>query len=202
MTFRRKPATPPVDLIIIGLGNPGREYSGSRHNLGFMCVDELARRLGVRVAERNSQALVATARVPGRDGAVLLAKPQTFMNLSGRAAAALVRKHRLGVSDVWVVHDEMDIPFGKLRIRKGGSAGGNNGVKSLIADLGDTGFVRFRVGVGRPEPEDAVDYLLSPFTDEERERLGGLIALTVDAVMDALTDGIDISMNSHNGKSA
>jgi PTH1 family peptidyl-tRNA hydrolase len=201
VTFRRKPAAPPVDLIIMGLGNPGREYTGSRHNLGFMCLDELARRLGVRVTERGSQALVATARVGGRDGAVLLAKPQTFMNLSGRAAAALVRRHKLTPADLWVVHDEMDIPFGRLRIRKGGSAGGNNGVKSLIADLGDTGFVRFRVGVGRPEPEDAVDYLLSPFTEEERELLPSLIGLTADAVMDALSDGIDISMNRHNGKS-
>jgi PTH1 family peptidyl-tRNA hydrolase len=201
VTFRRKPQTAPVDLIVIGLGNPGREYSGTRHNIGFMCLTELARRLGVRVTERSSNALVATARVPGRDGAVLLAKPQTFMNLSGRAAAALVRKHKLQPSDVWVIHDEMDIPFGKLRIRKGGGAGGNNGVKSLIAELGDSGFARFRMGVGRPDPEDAVDYILSPFTEEERERLPGFIALTVDAVMDALTDGIDISMNRHNGRS-
>src|SRR5579864_7603670 len=139
MTFRRKPVAAPVDLIILGLGNPGREYSGTRHNLGFMCLDEVARRLGVRVTERNSQSLVGTANRPG-SGSVLLAKPQTFMNLSGRAAAALVRKHRLQTSDVWVIHDEMDIPFGKLRIRKGGGSGGNNGVRSLIADLGDSDF--------------------------------------------------------------
>jgi PTH1 family peptidyl-tRNA hydrolase len=202
VTFRRKPATPPVDLIIIGLGNPGREYSGSRHNLGFMCLTELARRLGLRVTERSSNALVATAKAPGREGSVLLAKPQTFMNLSGRAAAALVRKHKLTPSDVWVIHDEMDIPFGKLRIRMGGGAGGNNGVRSLLAELGDSGFVRFRMGVGRPEPADAVDHLLSPFTEEERRRLPAFIALTVDALLDALTDGIDISMNRHNGRSA
>ena len=201
MTFRRKPAAAPVDLIILGLGNPGREYSGTRHNLGFMCLDEVARRLGVRVSERNSQSLVATAKRPGDGGSILLAKPQTFMNLSGRAAAALVRRHKLLTSDVWVIHDEMDIPFGKLRIRKGGGSGGNNGVRSLIADLGDSDFARFRMGVGRPDPDDAVDYLLSRFTDAERERLPAFIALAADAVLEALAEGIDISMNRHNGQS-
>jgi peptidyl-tRNA hydrolase, PTH1 family len=200
MTFRRKPATEPVRLILVGLGNPGREYSGTRHNLGFMCLDEVAKRLHVRVSERSSKALVATAKHPG-GGSVLLVKPQTYMNLSGRAVAPLVRKHNLEPSDVWAIHDEMDIPFGKLRIRKGGSAGGNNGVKSLIADLGAQGFARFRMGVGRPDPEDAVDHLLSPFTEAERERLPAFIALTSDAVMDALGEGIDISMNRYNGRS-
>ncbi|HXA43068.1 MAG TPA: aminoacyl-tRNA hydrolase [Candidatus Solibacter sp.] len=201
MTFRRKPAAAPVDLIILGLGNPGREYTGTRHNLGFMCLDEVARRLGVRVSERNSQSLVGTARRPGDGGSILLAKPQTFMNLSGRAAAALVRKHKLQPSDVWVIHDEMDIPFGKLRIRKGGGSGGNNGVRSLIADLGDSDFARFRMGVGRPEPEDAVDYLLSPFTEAERARLPEFVGVAADAVLEALAEGIDISMNRHNGQS-
>ena len=201
MTFRRKPAIEPVRLILVGLGNPGREYSGTRHNLGFMCLDEVAKRLHVRVSERSSKALVATAKHPG-GGSLLLVKPQTYMNLSGRAVAPLVRKHNLEPSDVWAIHDEMDIPFGKLRIRKGGSAGGNNGVKSLIADLGSQDFARFRMGVGRPDPEDAVDHLLSPFTEEERERLPAFIALTSDAVMDALSEGIDISMNRYNGRSA
>ena len=200
MTFRRKPAIEPVRLILVGLGNPGREYSGTRHNLGFMCLDEVAKRLHVRVSERSSKALVATAKHPG-GGSLLLVKPQTYMNLSGRAVAPLVRKHNLEPSDVWAIHDEMDIPFGKLRIRKGGSAGGNNGVKSLIADLGSQDFARFRMGVGRPDPEDAVDHLLSPFTEAERERLPAFIALTSDAVMDALSEGIDISMNRYNGRS-
>ena len=200
MTFRRKPAIEPVRLILVGLGNPGREYSGTRHNLGFMCLDEVAKRLHVRVSERSSKALVATAKHPG-GGSLLLVKPQTYMNLSGRAVAPLVRKHNLEPSVVWAIHDEMDIPFGKLRIRKGGSAGGNNGVKSLIADLGSQDFARFRMGVGRPDPEDAVDHLLSPFTEAERERLPAFIDLTSDAVMDALSEGIDISMNRYNGRS-
>lgn len=202
MTFRRKPAAAPVGLLILGLGNPGRDYSGTRHSLGFMCLDEVARRLGVRVSERNSQSLVATAKRPGDDRSVLLAKPQTFMNLSGRAAAALVRKHKLQTSDVWVIHDEMDIPFGKLRIRLGGGSGGNNGVRSLIADLGDSDFARFRMGVGRPDPDDAVDYLLSPFTEAERQRLPAFVALAADAVLDALAEGIEISMNRRNGQTA
>src|SRR5258708_25297889 len=118
-----------------------------------MCLDEVARRLGVRVSERNSQSLVATAKRPGDGGSVLLAKPQTFMNLSGRAAAALMRKHKLQLPHVWVMHDEMDVPFGKLRVRKGGGPAGNNGVRSLIADLGGSDFARFRMGIGRPQPD-------------------------------------------------
>jgi PTH1 family peptidyl-tRNA hydrolase len=200
LTFRRKPAVEPVSLILVGLGNPGREYSGTRHNLGFMCLDEVARRLRVRVSQRASKALVATAKHP-RGGAVMLVKPQTYMNLSGRAVAPLVRKHNLEPSDVWAIHDDIDLPFGKLRIRKGGSAGGNNGVKSLIADLGSQDFARFRMGVGRPDTEGAVDHVLSPFTEAERERLPAFIALTADAVMDALSEGIDISMNRYNGRS-
>lgn len=199
MTFRRKPAAEPVRLILVGLGNPGREYSGTRHNLGFMCIDEVAKRLHVRVSEKAPKALVATARHPG-GGSVLVVKPQTYMNLSGRAVAPLLRKHNLEPSDVWAIHDEMDMPFGKLRIRKGGSAGGNNGVKSLIADLGSQDFARFRMGVGRPDPDDAIDHLLSPFTEAERERLPAFIGLTSDAVMDAMSEGIDISMNRYNGR--
>jgi PTH1 family peptidyl-tRNA hydrolase len=202
MTVRRKAAVAPVSLIVVGLGNPGREYSGTRHNVGFMCLDEVARRLHVRVRERQSKALVATARHPGGGGSVLLVKPQTYMNLSGRAVGPLAQKHGLPSSAVWAIHDEMDIPFPKLRIRKGGGSGGNNGVRSLIADLGEQDFIRFRMGVGRPEPEDAVDHLLSPFTEAERERLPGFINLTADAVLDALIEGIDSSMNRYNGLSA
>lgn len=202
MTIRRKAVAAPVSLIVVGLGNPGREYSGTRHNVGFLCLEEVARRLHVRVTERQSKALVATARHPGGAGSVLLVKPQTYMNLSGRAVGPLAQKHGLPSSAVWAIHDEMDIPYPKLRIRKGGGSGGNNGVRSLIADLGDQDFIRFRMGVGRPEPEDAVDHLLSPFTEAERERLPGFISLTADAVLDALTEGIDGSMNRYNGRSA
>lgn len=201
MTFRRKALPAPVSVIVVGLGNPGREYGGTRHNLGFMCLDDVARRLQVRVTGRESKALVATAKHPGGAGSVLLVKPQTYMNLSGRAVGPLVKKHGLEPSAVWAIHDEMDMTFGKLRIRKGGGSGGNNGVRSLIADLGDQGFVRFRIGIGRPEPEDAVDHLLSPFTEAERERLPGLISLTADAVLTALAEGLEVSMNRYNGRS-
>jgi peptidyl-tRNA hydrolase, PTH1 family len=201
VTSRRKAVPAAVSLVLVGLGNPGREYSGTRHNIGFMCLDEVARRLHVRVTGRDSKALLATASHPGGTGSVLLVKPQTYMNLSGRAVGPLVNKHGLEAPAVWAIHDEMDIPFGKLRIRKGGGSGGNNGVRSLIADLGDQGFSRFRMGVGRPEPEDAVDHLLSPFTDAERERLPAFISLTADAVLDALVEGIEVSMNRYNGRS-
>ncbi|MEA2645374.1 MAG: peptidyl-tRNA hydrolase, family [Chloroflexota bacterium] len=202
MAFRRKQAEPRPGLVIVGLGNPGREYAGTRHNLGFLAADEVARRLGTRITQRDSRALVGAAQPPGDGPSVLLVKPQTFMNLSGQAVAKLLRKHQLGPGDTWVLHDEMDIAFGRLRIRKGGGPGGHNGVRSLIADLGTQEFSRFRMGVGRPAgEEDPVDHLLEPFTADERARVPALVELTANAVMDALSDGIDVSMNRHNGSS-
>ena len=206
MPFRKKPAAPqgPVTVMIVGLGNPGREYAGTRHNLGFMVVDELARRLGVRVTDRESKALTGKARHPGDSGAqVLLVKPQTFMNLSGRAAAPLARKHRVESGRGWAVYDELDLPFGRLRIREAGSAGGHNGVASLIADLGTRAVPRFRLGIGRADDDpDPIDHLLSPFSAEERQRLPALVGLGADAVMEALESGIEISMNKFNGAQA
>ena len=185
--------------LVVGLGNPGKKYDGTRHNVGYAVVDAVAAGPGVGGFQDRFDAAIAEWHEAGDK--VLLMKPETFMNLSGRAVGPLVKKHGLEPSGVWAIHDEMDIPFGKLRIRKGGGSGGNNGVRSLIADLGDQGFVRFRMGVGRPEPEDAVDHLLSPFTDAERERLPAFIGITADAVLDALTEGLEISMNRYNGRS-
>ena len=204
MAFRKKPPVARAGLVIVGLGNPGPGYAATRHNLGFKAADQLARRLGVKIDRRDSRALVATAGHPGDDAtSVLLVKPQTYMNLSGRAVAVLLRKHGLGPADLWVLHDEMDVAFGRLRVRKGGGPGGHNGVRSLIEDLGSPGFVRFRIGVGRPPGEDdPVDHLLEPFTPEERDRVPALVDLAADAVMRALQDGIEVSMNNFNGQSA
>ncbi|HEV3233797.1 MAG TPA: aminoacyl-tRNA hydrolase [Candidatus Dormibacteraeota bacterium] len=203
MGFRRKKATLPVRRMVVGLGNPGSEYSRTRHNLGFMVVDRLAERLGVRVTQRDKKALVATAPDPGDSSrSILLAKPQTFMNLSGEAVAALARKHGLDPANLWLVYDELDIPFGKLRIRLKGSPGGHKGVASVAGALGTTAFPRFRVGIGRPEEEpDPVDYLLSAFNDEEKEKLPALVDLGADAVMAGLTEGIEIGMNQYNRES-
>jgi PTH1 family peptidyl-tRNA hydrolase len=204
MAFRRKPkpAGRPVSRLIVGLGNPGSEYSRTRHNVGFMTVDKLAERLGVRVSRRDKKALVAEAPDPAdATRSLLLAKPQTFMNLSGESVAALARKHAVEPGQVWLVYDELDIPFGKLRIRLKGSPGGHNGVASVARDLGTTAIPRFRVGIGRPDDPDPVDYLLSGFNQDEKQQLPALLDLTADAVMSALTDGIEISMNQYNGRS-
>ena len=206
MAFGKKPAPPSalVSLVICGLGNPGGQYSGTRHNLGFRCIDELATRLGARVTAKQENALIGLATHPGRSGeSVLLVKPQTYMNLSGRAIAPLLRRYRVSPEALWVVHDEMDIPFGKLRIREGGGHGGHNGIRSLIADLGTPAFPRFRLGVGRPpEGADSAEYLLQDFDPRERPLVGALIELGADAVMDALKDGLLISMNRFNGRMA
>jgi PTH1 family peptidyl-tRNA hydrolase len=192
-----------VDLLVVGLGNPGGEYRDTRHNLGFMVVDELARRTKGRVTDHQGKSLTGHIQHPrARSKSVLLAKPQTYVNLSGGAVAELLDRHRLMPEDLWVVYDEMDLEFGKLRIRKDGGPGGHNGMKSIIESLGTQSFVRFRVGVGRPESGDPVDHLLSEFSVAEEETLPALIKLAADAVMDGLGDGIDIAMNRYNGKSA
>jgi PTH1 family peptidyl-tRNA hydrolase len=202
MAFRKKPQAA-VDLLVVGLGNPGGEYRDTRHNLGFMVVDELAKRMRGRVTDREGKSLTGRVLPPrGRAGAVLLAKPQTYMNLSGRAVSELLDRHRLTPDDLWVVYDEMDLDFGKLRVRKDGGPGGHNGVKSIIESLGTQSFVRFRVGVGRPESGDPVDHLLTGFSSAEDEKLPALIGLAADAVIDGLADGIDVAMNRHNGRSA
>src|SRR2546430_10096616 len=174
--FRRKPAQPvPVDRwLVIGLGNPGREYERSRHNVGFLVVDELARRHGGRVTDRVAKSLAG--RVRSGEHELVLAKPQTWMNLSGQAAKALRAKYQVPIERVLVVHDELDLPFGRLRIRTGGSSAGNHGLDSGITSLGTKTFPRIRVGVGRPVG-DAVDYVLSPFTNHERARLPAPAAL-------------------------
>jgi PTH1 family peptidyl-tRNA hydrolase len=203
VTFRRT-SSRPVGLVILGLGNPGREYRDTRHNVGFMTLDLVGERLGVKLDRRGQRAHIAEVARPGdRGSSILLAKPQTWMNLSGDSAAALLKRHNLRPADLWVVYDEMDIPFGTLRIRKNGSAGGHNGVKSIIGALGSNEFPRFRVGVGRPgEGPDPIDHLLSPFTDEERKRLPELLELGADAVVSSIEEGIDAGMNTYNGRSA
>ena len=195
--FRRKPPQPvPVDRwLVIGLGNPGREYERSRHNVGFLVIDELARRHGGRVTDRAAKSL--TGRVRSGERELVLAKPQTWMNLSGQAAKALKSKYDVPLERLLVVHDELDLPFGRLRIRTGGSSAGNHGLDSLIGSFGTKTFPRIRVGVGRPVG-DAVDYVLSPFTDDERARLPDLIRRVADAVEYTVEHGLDRAMTEFN----
>ena len=195
--FRRKPAQPaPADRgLVIGLGNPGGEYERSRHNVGFLVVDELARRHGGRVTDRAAKSL--TGRVRSGAHELVVAKPQTWMNLSGQAAKALRTKYDVPLERVLVVHDELDLPFGRLRIRTGGSSAGNHGLDSVITSFGTKTFPRIRVGVGRPVG-DAVDYVLSPFTNDERARLPELVGRVADAVEYTVEHGLERAMTEFN----
>ena len=185
------------ETLIVGLGNPGREYEASRHNLGWACVDELARRLEVDVSRKRWKSLVGSAARDG--GRVWLIKPQTMMNLSGQAVAAAVRDVGVDLESIWIVHDELDLPLCRLRIRVGGSGAGNNGVRSVIGSLGSPDFVRFRIGVGKPpSPAAGVRYVLSGFSRVEQPRVPAVIKGTADALELALTGGLKKAMDLYN----
>jgi len=195
--FRRKPAPPPASdrWLVIGLGHPGREYERSRHNIGFLVVDELARRYGARLTDKAAKSLTGRIRVGDRE--LVLAKPQTMMNQSGLAAKALRTKYGVPLERTLVIHDDLDHPFGRLRIRKSGSSAGNHGIDSVIASFGTRDFTRFRVGIGRP-PGNGVDYVLSPFTPDEQTRLAAIVARAADAVLFTIEHGVDRAMTEFN----
>jgi len=181
---------------IIGLGNPGAKYRGTRHNVGFAVLDELAARRGVTFDSSPVDALVA--RVRG-DSAVLLAKPVTFMNLSGEAVGALLRYYKIEVGDLLVIVDEVQLPLGKLRARARGSAGGHNGLKSIVAHLGED-FARLRIGVGRGDPRrDLADHVLARFDADEMAEIERATTRSADAAEMFVTSGIAAVMNAYNG---
>jgi PTH1 family peptidyl-tRNA hydrolase len=198
--FRRK-RPPPASTdrwLVVGLGNPGREYESSRHNFGFLVIDELARRHGGRVTARAARSLTASVRLDDRE--LILAKPQTFMNLSGEAVKRLRAKYVVPLDRTLVIHDELDLPFGRLRVRRGGSSAGNHGLDSIITALGTVDFARFRVGIGRP-PGDGADYVLSPFTEDERRQVPEIVARVADAVEVGVRQGVDRAMTDFNRSS-
>ena len=182
---------------IVGLGNPGPRYAGTRHNIGFAVVDEIARRWGVEFESAPADALVA--RVKRAAGSVLLAKPLTFMNESGQAAGELARYFKVDVGDLLVVVDDVQLPLGRLRVRVRGSAGGHNGLKSLIAHLGGE-FARLRVGVGRGDARrDLADHVLSRFDKDEASEVERMTTRAADAAEMFITSGIEAVMNGFNG---
>jgi peptidyl-tRNA hydrolase, PTH1 family len=185
--------------LIVGLGNPGREYRDTRHNVGFVVVDEIARRHNLTLAMAPSQIPDAMiAKKFGADG-LLMVKPLTFMNNSGDAVAALARYYDISIGDLLVVVDEVALPFGRLRARARGSAGGHNGLKSVIAGLGTTEFARLRLGVGRGDARrDLADHVLSKFEADERSSLGEFIARAADAAEMFAAEGIEKVMNTYN----
>jgi PTH1 family peptidyl-tRNA hydrolase len=183
--------------MIAGLGNPGAEYQQTPHNLGFMAVDLLARECGVELAHREAQALTAVARLEGVE--VLLAKPQTYMNLSGMAVARLLEKYGLEVSDLIVLVDDAALPLGSLRIRLRGSAGGHNGLKSIIGALDSSEFVRVRMGAGPDEPiGDMMSYVLGRFHRSDLETVSEMLSQACEAVHVILREGSQKAMNRFN----
>ena len=185
--------------LIVGLGNPGKEYRETRHNVGFKVADEIAKRHGLTLAMAPSQ--VPDAFIAKKFGAdpLLIAKPLTFMNNSGDAVAALARYYDIATGDLLVVVDEVALPFGRLRARARGSAGGHNGLKSVIARLGTTEFPRLRLGVGRGDARrDLADHVLSKFEADEQSALEEFITRAADAAEMFAADGIEKVMNTYN----
>jgi len=187
----------PVKLIV-GLGNPGAQYKGTRHNIGFAVIDEIARRAAVGFESAPAEAVIARWRRPEGGGA-LLAKPLTFMNLSGQAVGEIARYFKVDVPDLLIVVDEVQLPLGKLRARARGSAGGHNGLKSVIAHLGDD-FSRLRIGVGRGgQQRDLADHVLSRFEKDEAAEVERMTTRAADAAEMFITSGIEAVMNAFNG---
>lgn len=185
--------------MIAGLGNPGSEYAKTKHNVGFMYLDALAEHLGATDWRNKYDALVAEARIGSEK--VLLVKPLTYMNESGRAIGPLMNFYKLDPEDLIVAHDDMDIPVGTVRIRKKGSAGGHNGMKSILYHVGDENFPRIRIGIGRPLPGwTVVKHVLAPFSSEDVEKIQEAVKYLVPAAECIITEGADMAMNKFNPK--
>jgi PTH1 family peptidyl-tRNA hydrolase len=183
--------------IVVGLGNPGRRYQGTRHNIGFAVADEVAHRGQAEFESGRGETL--TARVGRGPAALLVVKPLTMMNLSGEAVAAVSGFYKVEPSAMLVAADDVNLPLGRLRLRSGGTAGGHNGLKSIIGCLGTEEFPRLRVGVGRGDPRrDLADHVLAVFDDDERDEVDRAIARAADAVETFLAEGIEAAMNRYN----
>jgi PTH1 family peptidyl-tRNA hydrolase len=185
-------------FLIIGLGNPGREYKDTRHNIGFMVIDRLAVRLNAQKIKVQAKAIVTDAMYQERK--LILAKPQTYMNLSGQSAQGLLHFYKIPVENFIVVHDDLDLPFGTLRIRPGGGPGGQRGMASTIESLGTKEFPRLRLGIGRPPGRmDPKDYVLQEFSREDQKLLPEILDRAADAALAFVTDGLNKAMNKYNG---
>jgi PTH1 family peptidyl-tRNA hydrolase len=184
--------------LLIGLGNPGREYRDNRHNVGFMLMDRLIVRLNARGMKVQSKAIVTSAMYADRK--LLLAKPQTYMNLSGQSAHGLLSFYKLPVENMLIAHDDLDIPFGTIRIRPKGGPGGQGGMASTIQQLGTKDFPRLRIGIGRPPGRmDPAAFVLQDFSREEMKLLSEIIDRAADAALTFVTDGLNKAMNKYNG---
>lgn len=185
-------------FVIAGLGNPGRDYRDTRHNVGFMAVDRIGEAYDIRLSKFQSRAITGSGLVHGNK--LILAKPQTFMNLSGEAVAALVRFYKIPFDRLLVIHDDLDLPFGVIRLRPSGGSGGQKGLASTIQRLGSEDFPRLRIGIGRPAGRmQASDYVLQDFSNSERKELDGILDSCLGAVNLFVTAGLESAMSQFNG---
>lgn len=194
--FRRSPTGDGARWIVVGLGNPGARYARTRHNAGVMVIEILLERVGVALKRHKSGCLIAETEIAGTS--VVLARPTSYMNESGRQVGPLVRWYKSPVDHVVVVHDELDLPLGEVRVKAGGGTAGHNGVKSLAGPLGGKDFVRVRVGVSRPRAGDATAYVLSDFSAGERHDLSAILERSADAVERIIEAGVERAMNEIN----
>lgn len=188
--------------LIVGLGNPGQEYSNNRHNIGFLCLNYFARIHRIILNKKQGKARVGIGNVAGTE--VVLAKPQTYMNASGVSVNQLIQKYKIALDNLIVVHDDLDLPLGKIRIRKGSSSAGHNGIKSIIASTGTQDFIRIRVGISRPQElgeqgeQTIIDYVLGDFILEERPIIENTMRRVNDAIMCLIAEGLNATMNQFN----
>ena len=185
--------------LIAGLGNPGEQYQSSRHNLGFLTLDYLAGRHDIPLKKQGFEALFGKGKIGNER--VLLAKPQTYMNLSGIALERLVSYFRVDIKDLIVVHDDLDLPFETIRLKKGGGEGGHKGLMSIIQHVGSADFLRVRIGIGKPIRKSMVEkYVLSPFAEGERNAVPSILAVACDVVGEVILSGIAAAMQRYHGK--
>jgi PTH1 family peptidyl-tRNA hydrolase len=190
-------ASPEAAALVVGLGNPGREYTGNRHNVGFMTADRWAAAHALSFNKIQHHAIIATGRSGERR--VIIAKPQTYMNDSGRAVGALLRFYKIPVEQLLVIFDDLDLPFGVIRLRADGGAGGHNGMRSIIQHLGGNQFARLRIGIGRPPGRmDPAAFVLQNFSRDEVGELEALLDRAAQAIDAFLTTGITAAMNQFN----
>jgi len=191
--------------LIIGLGNPGRVYANNRHNIGFICLNHFAKSQGIKFDKKRGRARLGSGEVAGSK--VVVARPQTYMNLSGQAVSRLGRKFDISLDNLFVIHDDLDLPLGKIRIRQGGGSAGHKGIDSIISYLESQDFIRIRVGVGRPvknegsaeiSDDEIIAYVLSDFTAEQKQTIAQVIPMVSEAVLCLLTEGLVSAMNRYN----
>jgi len=191
--------------LIVGLGNPGRGYANNRHNVGFVSLSHFAKTQGIRFDKKQGKARIGTGEVAGYK--IVVAKPQTYMNLSGQSVSLLIRKFNINLNNLLVIHDDLDLPLGKIRIRSGGGSGGHKGIDSIITELGSQDFLRLRVGIGRPiknegsteiSEADVIAYVLNDFTPDEKQAITKVITRVSEAILYLLNEGLAAAMNKYN----